>query len=104
MIFSTAHSGKWDLWSVGPNGKDLKQVTDTPDEEHSPAVSPDGKGKFSISMQKGHLDNGALMARTGGGSPCRWVSMRTLHGHQTGSSSLCQIHCYRPQMKVNCGS
>jgi len=43
IIFSAAYSGNWDLWSVKPDGKNLKQITDSPDDEHSPAVSPDGK-------------------------------------------------------------
>jgi TolB protein len=52
IIFSTAYSGKWDLWSVGPDGKNLRQVTDTNDDEHSPAVSPDGKEILFIDAKR----------------------------------------------------
>jgi len=58
IIFSTAYSGKWDLWAVGPDGKNLKQVTDTIDDEHFPAVSPDGKKILFIDAQRNHLLSG----------------------------------------------
>ncbi len=43
IYFSMNHSGNWDLWSIKPDGTDLKPLTCTPEDEHSPAVSPDGK-------------------------------------------------------------
>ena len=43
IYFSSALSGNWDVWSIKPDGTDLKQLTHTPEDEHSPAVSPDGK-------------------------------------------------------------
>ncbi|GJQ60886.1 MAG: hypothetical protein D8M57_18520 [Candidatus Scalindua sp. AMX11] len=43
IVFSSFASGNWEIWSVKPDGTDLKQLTNTPREEHSPAVSPDGK-------------------------------------------------------------
>ena len=58
IIFSTAYSGKWDLWAVRPDGKNLSQVTDTVDDEHFPAVSPDGKEILFIYAQRNHLLSG----------------------------------------------
>jgi TolB protein len=43
LYFSSNHSGNWELWSIRPDGGDLKQLTRTAEDEHSPAVSPDGK-------------------------------------------------------------
>lgn len=43
IYFSMNHSGNWDLWSINPDGTDLKQLTRTAEDEHAPAVSPDGK-------------------------------------------------------------
>ena len=58
IIFTTAYSGKWDLWAVRPDGKNLSQVTDTVDDEHFPAVSPDGKEILFIDAQRNHLLSG----------------------------------------------
>ena len=58
IIFSTPYSEKWDLWAVRPNGKNLSQVTDTVDDEHLPAVSPDGKEILFIDAQRNHLLSG----------------------------------------------
>lgn len=43
IYFSMNHSGNWDLWSVRSDGTDLRQLTRTPEDEHAPALSPDGK-------------------------------------------------------------
>lgn len=43
IIFSSVSSGKWDLRSIRPDGTGLRQITDSPEDEQSPAVSPDGK-------------------------------------------------------------
>ncbi len=43
IIFSSVSSGQWDIWSIKPDGTDLKQLTHTVEDEHSPAVSPDQK-------------------------------------------------------------
>ncbi|MFC1858794.1 hypothetical protein ACFL9U_12335 [Thermodesulfobacteriota bacterium] len=43
IIFSSVSSGKWDLWSIKPDGTGLKQITNSLEDEHTPAVSADGK-------------------------------------------------------------
>ncbi|NWH05405.1 TolB family protein [Desulfobacter latus] len=41
IVFSSNLSGNWDLYTVSPDGKQLRQITQTPHDELSPAVSPD---------------------------------------------------------------
>lgn len=43
IVFSSVTSGNWELWSIKPDGSDIKQITNTLEDKHSPAVSPDGK-------------------------------------------------------------
>ncbi len=43
IIFSSIQSGNWELWSVKHDGTNMKRLTATSQDEHSPAVSPDGK-------------------------------------------------------------
>ncbi|WP_300461117.1 DPP IV N-terminal domain-containing protein [Desulfobacula sp.] len=43
ILFSSNHSGNWDLWTVRPDGKKLVQVTHTDGDDLFPSVSPDGK-------------------------------------------------------------
>jgi TolB protein len=52
IIFSSVASGNWELWSVDPDGTDIRQITDTPQDEHSPAVSPDGKEILYVDNQR----------------------------------------------------
>jgi len=58
IVYLAVYSGKWDLWSVKPDGSGLIQVADTPDDEHFPAVSPDGKEILFIYAQRNHLLSG----------------------------------------------
>jgi len=41
IIFSSYMSGSWQIWSIDPDGKNLKQLTKTEQEFHYPACSPD---------------------------------------------------------------
>ncbi len=52
IYFSMNHSGNWDLWSIKPDGTDLKPLTRTPEDEHSPAVSPDGKEVLFVDSRR----------------------------------------------------
>ena len=44
IVFSSNRSGEWRLWTVKPDGTDLKQLTRGPAGEHDvdPAIRPDG--------------------------------------------------------------
>ena len=52
IVFSSIASGNWDIWSVKPDGSGLTQITDTRINEHSPAVSPDGKEIVFVDTQR----------------------------------------------------
>ena len=52
IIFSTGYSGEWDLWAIRPDGKDLKQVTDTLEDEHLPSLSPGGNEILVIDAKR----------------------------------------------------
>ena len=43
IAFVSSRSGNWELWVMNSNGKDLKQLTDTLEDERWPSFSPDGK-------------------------------------------------------------
>lgn len=43
IAFSTKAPGNWDIFTMAPNGTDLRQVTTDPANDLSPAWSPDGK-------------------------------------------------------------
>ncbi len=43
IIFASNISGRWNLWDIQPDGKGLRQITKTDEDELSPCVSPDGK-------------------------------------------------------------
>jgi TolB protein len=52
IVFSANVSGSWDIWTVSPYTQEMKQITSTPDDEHSPTVSPDGKEIVYISKRE----------------------------------------------------
>jgi eukaryotic-like serine/threonine-protein kinase len=43
VVFTSLDSGKWDLWSVDPQGNGRRQVTASAWQSFSPALSPDGR-------------------------------------------------------------
>ncbi|MCK6211385.1 hypothetical protein KZX45_12610 [Georgenia sp. EYE_87] len=43
IVFASDRSGSADLWSVAPDGTDLRQLTDLPGAEGTAAWSPDGR-------------------------------------------------------------
>ncbi|NEE21843.1 hypothetical protein G3M58_87205, partial [Streptomyces sp. SID7499] len=48
VVFDSAEPGpggtvQRDLWSIGVDGKNLRRLSDTPDNEESPTWSPDGR-------------------------------------------------------------
>jgi TolB protein len=42
LAFAAYHSGQWDLFSIRPDGSDLRQMTNHSYEDRDPAFSPDG--------------------------------------------------------------
>lgn len=42
IAFSTKTTGNWDIFTMAPNGTDLRQITTDPANDLSPAWSPDG--------------------------------------------------------------
>jgi len=42
IIFSSYMGGNWQIWSIDPEGRNLTQLTNTEQELHYPACSPDG--------------------------------------------------------------
>lgn len=43
IFFSSFMTGNWDIFSVNPDGTDLRRLTFSPEHETYPEVSPDGK-------------------------------------------------------------
>lgn len=43
IVFSSYMGGNWHIWSIDPDGKNLTQLTNTEQELHYPACSPDGR-------------------------------------------------------------
>lgn len=52
ILFSSIATEGWKLWSIGPGGTDLKQVTTGPEEEHLSAVSPDGNEILYVDVKR----------------------------------------------------
>jgi len=52
IAFVSVRSGNWELWTMKPDGTDLKQLTQTPVDERSPAWSPDGKIAYATNDGK----------------------------------------------------
>lgn len=47
IVFARATDGDFDLFSVGPDGSDLKPLTNTSHQEWDPALAPNGRIAFS---------------------------------------------------------
>ncbi len=43
IVFSSNRTGNWNLWSIGADGEELKQITKDHGDELAPVFSPDGK-------------------------------------------------------------
>jgi Tol biopolymer transport system component len=58
IYFNSDRSGSWDIWRIpaaggGPNDKYAQQVTNNPDENWFPHISPNGKWLIFITYPKG---------------------------------------------------
>lgn len=54
IVFAANVKGNWDLFAVSADGTGLTQLTDTPLDERTPAISPDG-GRLAYSTSDGAL-------------------------------------------------
>lgn len=77
IAFSSYRDGNWNLWSVKEDGTDLIQLTNTAEEEHSPALSPaDGMILYHTNRQEIRLkktDQSPPIKITQGGKDCKPV-------------------------------
>jgi len=55
IVFSSDRTGPWRIWSVGPDGSDLKQISEAKPDEHDvdPVFSPDGRKILFTSTRGG---------------------------------------------------
>jgi Tol biopolymer transport system component/DNA-binding winged helix-turn-helix (wHTH) protein len=53
VFFSSTMSGNHEIWSIGPDGTNLRQLTNSKDEEYYPVVSPDGSAVYFTSTRSG---------------------------------------------------
>jgi TolB protein len=56
IAFAAYRNGQWDLYSVAPDGSDLRQLTDDPDPKTDPAWSPDGQSLAFASRRNRNWD------------------------------------------------
>lgn len=71
IVFSSDRSGPWRIWSVRPDGSELRAITEaTPDENDvDPVFSPDGKSILFSSTRGGEV--GVWKLSLGGNKPER---------------------------------
>lgn len=71
IAFAACVGGNWDIYTVAPNGSDLRRLTTDPAEDLDPAFSPDGSQLAFTSRRDGfwnlyilHLSDGRLTQLT----------------------------------------
>ncbi|MFE4976550.1 hypothetical protein ACFRAR_31175 [Kitasatospora sp. NPDC056651] len=70
IVFQRRGAGRedWSLWTVGADGRGLRQVTDVPGEHTDPSWSPDGR-YLVFSSNLGDLPNAQLFVVSADGGP-----------------------------------
>ena len=52
IVFASNVSGNWDLWTVESRSLRVTRITNTPEAEHSPAVSPNGREILYVNQKR----------------------------------------------------
>ncbi len=60
IAFTSYRDGDYEIYSIKPDGTDLKRLTNSPGNEGHNAVSPDGKWIAFTSAREGYKDEAAL--------------------------------------------
>jgi Tol biopolymer transport system component len=66
IAFQSFRDGTWHIWSVGADGRDLRQHTFGPSDDREPHYAPDGRSMVFASDRSGHYDIWRLDLATGG--------------------------------------
>jgi TolB protein len=65
IAFAAFKNGQWDIYSIAPDGTNLRQLTNTPGEDTDPAYSPDGTRLAFVSRRDSNWDIYLLDLQTG---------------------------------------
>jgi TolB protein len=83
IVFVSNKSGNEDIWSMNLDGSDLTQLTDNPDRDQYPAVSPDGK---KIAYSSGIGGNWQIVVMNSDGTNKKQITFGPYrHGYPTWS-------------------
>lgn len=65
IAFAARVGQNWDIFSIRPDGSDLRRITDDPAEDRAPAFSPDGRSLLFQSRRDGNWEIYLLDLETG---------------------------------------
>jgi Tol biopolymer transport system component len=68
IAFSAYRDGTWNIFSVNPDGSDLRSLTDLPTDEFAPAFSPDGSQIAFVAQRSGSAADADLFVMNVDGS------------------------------------
>ena len=108
IAFRSNRGGTADLWTMRPDGTDLRRVTDSPDFDTDPAWSPDG-ARIAFRRQLETGGNDLAIVAAAGGEPTRlarpldqrtpaWTpdGGRLVFAEQAGPGDRPELHSMRP--------